>query len=86
MGADPLRSRALACLREGRVTVLRVTVNDAWRPVVVFARVLSSRDRHPYRVQLRAGTWTCTCREGLRDQPCAHVTAVALVTTAGVAA
>jgi hypothetical protein len=84
--ADPLRSRALACLREGRVTVLGVKLDAAWRPVAVVARVRSSRDQHPYRVMYRAGRWSCDCRDGQRDQPCAHVNAVALVTVQEVAA
>jgi uncharacterized Zn finger protein len=86
MTADPIRSKALGCLREGRVTVLGVKLDPAWRPIAVVARVSSSRDRHPYRVRLLAGAWSCTCRAGLRDEPCPHVAAVALVTTAGAAA
>lgn len=85
MAADPIRSKALSCLREGRVTVYGVKLDDAWRPVVVLARVLSSRDRHPYRVQFRDGAWSCDCREGLRCEPCAHVAAVQLVTQAAAA-
>lgn len=79
--ADPLRSRALACLREGRVTVLAVGVDKQWQPIRVLARVRSSRDDHLYRIRRIAGTWSCTCREGLREQPCPHVRAVAMVTT-----
>jgi uncharacterized Zn finger protein len=86
MPSDPLRSKALACLREGRVTVFGVKLDDGWRPIAVLARVRSSRDRHPYRVVLRDGVWSCTCRAGLRDEPCPHVAAVALVTTAEAAA
>lgn len=81
MATDPMRAKALACLREGRVTVLGVQLDAVWKPVRVVARVRSSRDHHPYRVILRAGMWTCTCREGMRNEPCAHVAAVALVTT-----
>jgi len=83
MAADPIRSKALACLREGRVTVYGVKLDDRWRPVVVLARVLSSRDRHPYKVQLRDGAWSCGCREGLRGEPCAHVAAVQHVIPVG---
>lgn len=86
MPADPMRSKALACLREGRVTVYGVKLDDAWKPLVVLARVLSSRDRHPYRIQFRDGTWSCDCREGLHGEPCPHVAAVQLVTTAAAAA
>lgn len=81
MATDPMRAKALACLREGRVTVLGVRLDAGWQPVRVVARVRSSRDAHPYRVQLRAGQWTCNCRDGLHNQPCAHTAAVALVTT-----
>lgn len=83
--ADPLRAKALKCIRERRVAVLRVAPDAHWRPTLVIARVRSSRDLHPYRVQLIAGRWTCTCREGLRDEPCAHVAAVVLVTTGAAA-
>lgn len=86
MAGDPMRSKALACLREGRVTVLGVKLDAAWHPVAVVARVRSSRDQHPYRVLLRMGMWSCDCRDGQHDQPCAHVAAVQLVTTQDVAA
>jgi hypothetical protein len=84
--ADPMRSKALACLREGRVTVYGIKLDDAWRPTVVLARVLSSRDRHPYLVRFHDSAWSCSCRDGLRGDRCPHVTAVQLVTTAAVAA
>lgn len=86
MAADPMRAKALACLREGRVTVLGVKLDAGWKPARVVARVRSSRDGHAYRVQLRVRDWSCTCRDGLRNQPCAHAAAVALVTTTEVAA
>jgi uncharacterized Zn finger protein len=79
--ADPLRSKALACLRELRVNILRVHVGDDWRPVMVFARVRSSRGRLFYRVQLRDDAWTCTCPAGQRDERCPHVEAVTFVTS-----
>jgi len=85
MAADPMRSKALASLRERRVTVYGVKLDDRWRPVAVLARVLSSRDRHPYRVQFRDGSWSCDCRDGLRGDPCAHVAAVQMVTEAEAA-
>lgn len=53
--ADPLRPKALACLRDSRVAVLGVKLDAAWHPIRVVARVRSSRDQHPYRVQLRVG-------------------------------
>lgn len=85
MAPDPIRTRALACLREGRVTVLGVKLDAAWRPVAVVARVRSSRDGHQYRVMLRAGTWTCDCRDGMRNNTCPHAAAVALVTAKAAA-
>jgi hypothetical protein len=79
--ADPLRRKALQCLREGRTRVIQVSGG------VVVAVVRSSRDGHPYNVEynpargdLRGG-WSCDCREGRRELPCAHTLAVALVTT-----
>lgn len=83
MPTDPLRAKALACLREGRVAVLRVLPDDRWRPELVVARVRSSRDQHPYRVQYREERWSCSCAAGLRDEPCPHLAAVMLVTTQG---
>lgn len=85
MAVDPIRSKALACLRELRVNILRVRVGDDWRPVMVFARVRSSRGPHFYRVQLRDGTWTCTCTAGTRDEQCPHVLSVQYVTTESAA-
>lgn len=80
---DPLRAKALACLREGRVNLLRVLPDTHWKPVVVVARVRSSRDQHPYRVWFKNARWSCTCRDGLRKEHCAHVAAVQLVTIGG---
>lgn len=81
---DPLRSKALACLREARVTVLRVRLGEDWQPDLVMARVKSSRENiQPYRVRFSAGRWSCTCGVGVGvDVPCPHAAAVALVTTA----
>lgn len=86
MVADPLRSKALACLREGRVTVYGVGCDAKWRIVSVVARVRSSQDRHPYLTRFSNGNWSCDCRDGQRDLPCPHVVAVALVTTTGAVA
>lgn len=85
MSNDPLRPRALACLREGRVTILGVKLDAAWRPVRVVARVRSSRDRFAYRVQLRVSRWECNCAAGQKNEPCAHTLAVSMVTAAEVA-
>ena len=83
---NPLRRKALACIREGRVAIRRVETNaltdndDIYK---VGAIVRSSRDNHPYRVEYHGviAKWSCDCREGRRDLPCAHTLAVALVTT-----
>jgi hypothetical protein len=77
--ATPLRPKALAVLREGRLTMLRVECrNTAHEVDEVIARVQSSREGGPaYAVDLSFGQWTCTCR---RDEPCAHIAAVQLVT------
>lgn len=83
---DPLRPKALSCLREGRVRVLGVRLDARWRPVRILARVRSSRDGHPYRVELRLNDWSCTCRDGQHGEPCAHVRAVQLVTAEDAAA
>jgi hypothetical protein len=81
--ADPVRAKALACLREARVTVMAVKLSAEWRPVLVMARVKSSRDNvRPYRVRFSAGQWTCTCDSRVSDGACPHIHAVSLVTTA----
>lgn len=88
--SDPVRARALAALREGRVTVLGVKLDEQWRPVHVLATVRSSRENvRPHRVRFVAGRWSCTCPEStVADgvtRSCPHSAAVALVTV-GVAA
>jgi len=77
-----LRRRALACLREGRVTILHAEGDDFPNradvaPDRVVAAVQSSRTGGPrYAVDLmpRDG-WSCTC-----DRPdCPHIAAVQIV-------
>jgi len=71
-----LRRRALACLREGRVTILNAEAGEGG-PAVVLAAVQSSRIGGPrYAVDLmpRDG-WSCTCDQ--RD--CPHIAAVQIV-------
>jgi len=87
--SNPLRRKALQCIREGRVAVLwvkassdeAVTTFARVAPTSVLARVVSSRDRHPYKITFTGDAWLCDCREGQRGLPCAHTLAVALVTT-----
>ena len=70
-----LRRRALACLREGRVTILQAEGDEMPRRVV--AAVQSSRTGGPrYAVDLvPRGGWSCTC-----DRPdCPHIAAVQIV-------
>lgn len=81
---DPMRSRALAILREGRCTVL---ASDWTSPMVTAVRVIavvrSSRDRNRlYAVDYPSGGggWSCTCWAGQRDESCPHVLAVRYVT------
>jgi hypothetical protein len=82
--ASPLRRKALAVIREGRLAVL-----NAWqdqpgadrRPVHVEAAVRSSRQGGPtYAVDLADDRWVCTCSQ---PQPCPHVAAVQLATGHG---
>lgn len=79
--ADPRRRKALACIREGRVRIDRVIKEADDFYTRVSAVVRSSRDGHEYFIRLCGRKWSCDCREGRRDLPCAHTLAVALVTT-----
>jgi len=77
---DPLRRKALAIIREGRLTVLATWCN--WVDCVVdsaVVRVQSSRPGvSPYIVDLLADDeWTCTCRD---SAVCPHIRAAQLVT------
>lgn len=85
--ADPVRTRALACLREGRVRVIGVNNDEQWRPVQVIATVRSSREHvGAYRIRFSAGRWSCTCDGVVDGLLCPHASAVALVTMSTVAA
>jgi SWIM zinc finger len=78
-----LRAKALAALRDGRVTVVHArSHSDRLVPHELIVRVASSRpDGATYVVDLLDdGTWTCTCRDGIAGEPCAHVAAVQLIT------
>lgn len=75
--ATPLRSKALAVLREGRLSVVSARSTSALELTELVVRVRSSREGGPsYAVDYLDGVWDCTCR---RPQPCAHVTAAQLV-------
>jgi hypothetical protein len=84
-----LRRKALAVLREGRLTVHEAAAEQMDPPHKVVAFVRSSRDPgRSYVVDLMAGTWSCTCgaggglwgAHGWGQQPeCAHITAARLV-------
>lgn len=74
-----IRTKTLARLREGRVTVLTAaTPPGADRPGYVEAHVTSSQPgaRLCHRVVLEDGAWRCSCRAA----GCAHAAAVQLVT------
>lgn len=77
---DPaaLRRKALAVLREGRLTVVLSRCPDgSTRPHELVAAVRSSRDGGPtYAVDLRECVWSCTC--GTTER-CAHIAAAQLV-------
>jgi uncharacterized Zn finger protein len=74
-----LRRKALAVLREGRLTVLNAQAS--WNVHTVIARVQSSRVGGPaYAIDLAGGNWTCTCSKG---SDCAHIAATQLVTGHG---
>jgi hypothetical protein len=80
--ATPLRAKALAVLRSGRLQVLKAQCNDSLDLVELVCRVRSSREGvHPYAVDYLDETWTCTCRLGAG---CAHIAAARLI--AGVPA
>lgn len=82
MTPDARRRKALSILREGRLTVV-LTRSDMSRlvPYEVVAQVRGHRGM--YAVDLLDGEWGCTCRD---EQPCGHILAAQLVTTAAPAA
>ncbi len=77
--ANPVRTKALAAIRERRVTVVHAVCRKTAHDVdEVIARVVSSQDNGPvYVVDLLDATWTCTCPDA---GDCVHVAAVQLVT------
>lgn len=78
--SDPLRPKALAVLREARLTVLHARADDAHRVLEALVQVKSSRQGGPtYAVDLTFGQWSCTC-VGSRTRRCAHETAARMVT------
>lgn len=73
-----LRNRALAAIREGRVTILDARSEpDAVRPSWVSAIVRGHTGRHTVTYRGPAAGWTCSCREAGR---CSHIGAVAIST------
>jgi len=73
-----MRAKALAVLREGRLTVLSaasdMTTLTATEAVV---RVVGSRGT--YAVDLREGMWQCTCSANAGGSRCGHIAAAQLV-------
>jgi len=79
---DAVRRKALAVLREGRVTLLVVRSDpDTLAVTKVVARVQGSRGTYvvDYRVTADSG-WDCTCSRGMAGQRCGHILAAQLVT------
>lgn len=76
---DATRRKALAILREGRVTVLTAK-SDPDTLQVVHAVVRTQGTRGVYVVDLRDGEWTCTCSHGQAGVHCGHILAGQLVT------
>ncbi|MGV9536593.1 hypothetical protein ACWEU6_36160 [Streptosporangium sandarakinum] len=74
MSAD-LRTRALAYLRSGAVTVLRAEAMAAGPHLPEYVHAIVRGFRSDHRVLFEAGRWSCSCRED-----CAHQHAVRLVT------
>lgn len=72
------RSKALAALRSGRVTVLGACYDpDTLTVIDVLASVASSRDpNRRYAIDYCFSGWACTCGA----DGCAHIAAVQLVT------
>ncbi len=72
------RRKALAVVRESRLTLLHVHADERFEVQEVVARVRSSRaGGATYAVDYLDGTWTCTCRAG---GGCPHDLAARLVT------
>ena len=82
MSADPVRAKALAILREQRLTLLHVACRKlADVPDEAIGRVQSSREGGAtYAIDMFDGAFTCTCKHG---GDCAHALAVQLVVGAG---
>ena len=75
-----MRTRALAYLRDGNVTVWHTRTRRGDRaPQEVVAVVNGHHAR--YQIQMRHQTWSCTCQAVTSDgTTCAHAAAVQLVT------
>lgn len=72
-----LRKRALAAIREGRVTLTTVAA-----PRRVIANVKGYTGLHT--IDLAEGRWRCTCQEWVSSNRCPHILAVRLVTDHGI--
>lgn len=74
-----VRRKALAVLREGRLTVVSARSGSTTNvPFELVAAVRSSRGTTTYAVDLADGEWACTCRDQVR--PCGHIFAAQLIT------
>lgn len=80
---DPLRTKALSALRDGRVMVIHVVSEHGCpAPVRVVAKVRTSRpdSRRVHVVDLSRAGWQCTCDAWKSGNDCAHLRAVQMVT------
>lgn len=75
---DAIRRKALAVLREGRVTVLSARSDEKLAVTSALVRVQGSRG--VYVVDFKNGEWTCTCDRGQAGVRCGHIVAGQLVT------
>lgn len=76
---DAIRRKALAILREGRVTVLTAK-SDPVTLTVTGAMIRVIGTRSTYVVDYIDGQWTCTCNRGQAGVRCGHILAGQLIT------
>lgn len=75
-----VRTKALAVLREGRVTICHARSDDCKSPPFeLVARVTASQPGNgPWTVDMLDGWWSCSC-PAPNGTDCKHVAAVAMV-------
>jgi uncharacterized Zn finger protein len=77
MTTDELRPKALAVLREGRLSIYRVTVDGLARMNGCIARVDGHNGTYVVDFNSPRRGWHCTCPN---SPGCAHIAATQLVT------